>query len=115
LRRSRSVVALTALVAVGAAAVTAIAIYVAFVLAGPGHGSPSPALKILFPYLLIAIWLDIPNLEGRTMGVVFAALQFPTYGICLAMARSRRRLAWTGAAISCAHLLAVAVCQLLPW
>lgn len=103
----------TVLHIVGGLAVAPVALYVAFVLAGPGHGAPSPALCFLFPWLVLTIIADISGLEGHASAILVAAIQFPLYGACYCLATSKRNLRVIWAVIASAHLVAAIACIVL--
>lgn len=79
--------------------------------AGIGHGSGLPIL-VLFPYSLLVVELaeGLGYKETSLFFIVPLILQFPLYGVAVALARETRKLNVVATTLVLMHLL-VAVCS----
>ena len=80
-----------------------VAFMVAVVAAGSGHGTYLPA-KCLFPYTMLSTrWTE----SITTPFIVVALLQFPVYGIILAKANTKQKVALALCVVTAIHIFVV--------
>lgn len=81
--------------------------------AGVGHGSGLP-IVVLFPYSLLVVALAeaLGYKETSLFFIMSLILQFPLYGVAVALAREKRKLTLVATMLVLMHLL-VAGCSLL--
>ena len=78
---------------------------VALMASGGGHGTYWAA-KCLFPYTMLSTaWTTMISIPF----ILLAVLQFPLYGVLLAVANVKRKLAWGFWGVVGIHLIGVAL------
>lgn len=91
---------------VGSLAVTPFALLAGFLSAGAGHGSYFWT-KILFPYTMLSTLIS-ETIAGPF--VLLGAIQFPLYGLILALGHKRKSLqCFLVIVLALAHILAAAL------
>ena len=89
---------------------TPICLFLAVASSGGGHGNYFWA-KVLFPFTMLSASLtgaiDIPF-------IILAVVQYPLYGVILGLASKRGWFKRVAAQVIIAHVLAAAVCVLVP-
>jgi hypothetical protein len=83
-----------------------LALGIAFLFAGAGHGTYIPA-KLFFPYTMLSTGLFGSILPGFEL---LAFLQFPIYGVILGIAARIQNLFYTAKVIAAVHLFFTALC-----
>ena len=91
-------------------AVTPLALLLGIASAGAGHGDYFWA-KILFPYTMFSTFL-FKSINDPF--ILLGIIQFPVYGFILAFGSQRKRLGLSAIVLAVAHILAVALCFILP-
>ena len=97
----------------GCAATTLITLYEVFVVFGPGHGSPSLAMRLFLPYAVLGICC-FPSLDGSTLFCALSAvLQYAAYAGIAAYGAVRHHLARGFIAVGVAHAIAVTISEVV--
>ena len=86
---------------------TPVAIYLAVLSGGMGHGDYALA-RVLFPYSMLLTRVTGDTISPGLIGLAFA--QFPLYGVAIGWATTRNRTWQVVAPLTLFHLVAVAVC-----
>jgi hypothetical protein len=88
---------------------TPVALFLALVSAGSGHGNYLVA-KLLFPYTMLS---TVVAGEISLIFLVLAFLQFPIYGFILALGAQAEKMKSVAYTIAAIHVFGVLLCFLL--
>ena len=85
---------------------TFLALILAFISAGAGHGDYF-FVKLLFPYTMLS---TIAFNEITLPFIIFGLFQFPIYSLTLSLAENKKNIKFIGLLILGIHLSAVIIC-----